>query len=47
MLATPHKHFSEKTSDSRNPFNFNIFFAIGLDARSPNDMEKEREKGRF
>jgi hypothetical protein len=32
---------------SRNPLIFNIFFAIGLDAQSPNDVEKEREKGRF
>jgi len=45
--ATPTMHYSEKRSLIYNTLIFRTFFAIGLDARSPNDMEKEREKGRF
>jgi hypothetical protein len=47
LLATPGKRYSERAADERNWLIFNSFFAIGLDRQSPNDMEKEREKGAF
>jgi hypothetical protein len=44
-FPTPLVRFSERTGQPRNSLIFNIFFTIGLDAQSPNDVEKEREKG--
>jgi hypothetical protein len=46
-LSTPVVRFSERKGHHRNQLIFCIFFAIGLDGQSLNDMEKEREKGRF
>jgi hypothetical protein len=46
-LATPGVRFSERTNHFHNHLNFNNFFAIVPDWQSPNDMEKEREKGAF